>query len=102
VPEEVRFGEMTVGRDQDLAFNLVNMGGAKMSVERLRLAGANRSDFKIKEDGCSGRALLPGAACKIRLGFTPSAPGPRRARLEVQHEASGAMLLVPFSGIGRL
>ncbi len=102
VPARLGFGDTTVGRPQTLDLNLSNTGRAPVRIERLRLAGANRSDLNIQEDGCSRRRLIPGAACKIRLTFNPSAPGPRRAELEISHDASPQLLRVPLSGVGRL
>jgi hypothetical protein len=46
---------------------------------RVALAGEDAAHFTVRADGCTGQA----PPCSVVLGFAPTAPGARRARLEI-------------------
>ncbi len=66
-----------------LPATLLNGGGASASIQQLQIAGANASDFAIDPATTCGSALAAGASCRVTVGFTPSAAGPRSATLNV-------------------
>jgi hypothetical protein len=48
-------------------------------VSAVAILGANRGDFALPRDNCSGRTLAPGASCRFVMEFEPSAAGLRKA-----------------------
>ena len=50
---------------------------------RVALAGEDAAHFSVRADGCTGRT----PPCAVELGFAPTAPGARRARLEIADSA---------------
>ena len=46
---------------------------------RVAVAGQDAAHFGVRGDGCTGKA----PPCSIVVGFAPTAPGARRARLEI-------------------
>lgn len=49
------------------------------------VSGVNAADFAIRQQNCTGS--LTASGCTIWVGFTPSAPGPRHAKLTVPTSA---------------
>jgi hypothetical protein len=73
-----------VGAPQVLATeSLHNTGPAPLSVGAAAVTGADSADFTLAADSCSGRTLLPGQACPVVVGFTPTGPGQRSANLSL-------------------
>jgi RTX calcium-binding nonapeptide repeat (4 copies) len=60
---------------------------------RVALAGADAGHFAVRADACTGQA----APCAVEVGFVPTAPGARRARLEIT-DAAGATHAVTLEG----
>jgi hypothetical protein len=60
------------------------------------------SDFVLVEggDGCSGKTLAAGASCSLLVGFVPTAPGGRTARLTLPVAGSDTVERI-LSGSGR-
>jgi hypothetical protein len=56
---------------------VVYHGGALAS--SVALAGEDARQFTVRADRCTGRP----PPCTVEVGFAPTAPGPRRARLEI-------------------
>ena len=61
-----------------------NRGSRRVSVSGAALTGYAADDFRVRKDGCSGRILAPSSSCSLSVGFTPSAPGPRAAALQIR------------------
>jgi hypothetical protein len=57
------------------------------------LAGEDAGHFTVRADGCTGRRL----PCTVEVGFAPTAPGDRRARLEIV-DTAGARHAVTLEG----
>lgn len=67
-------------------------------VTSVRVVGAHAADFPVRGNGCAGR--VPETGCVVHVGFTPSAPGPRHAALEVSTTAG--VTAVSLDGTGAL
>lgn len=79
---------------------LTNNGTAPLVVSGVSIAGANAADFSKRTDGCSGKTLNPGRSCTVYIKFTPSATGPRSARLSFADNATASPETVALSGTG--
>jgi hypothetical protein len=78
------FGEVVLGSSSsERTFTLTNVGGSTATVSTVDVIGADRGDFPIVRDGCSGRSLATSASCDITVRFTPTALGARAAQLSV-------------------
>lgn len=57
-----------------------NTSGAPLPLGTASVAGAD-ADYRIKDDGCSGRVLPAGGSCAITVAYRPTKGGPRLATL---------------------
>ncbi|HEY2435221.1 MAG TPA: choice-of-anchor D domain-containing protein [Vicinamibacterales bacterium] len=64
------------------------------------LGGDNPGDFAIVADGCLSAVLAPGGLCQIAVAFMPTAPGTRRATLQLNDTASGSPQTIALTGQG--
>lgn len=81
-------------------FTLTNPGASPLVMGTLALSGANASDFAIAGDNCSDATLAAGAACAVKLTFTPSIDGSESANLSVPSASAGLPQLVLLKGTG--
>jgi len=80
----IRWPMSPVGAPKVLATeSLHNTGTAPLRLGAAAVTGADRADFTLAADSCSGRTLLPGQACPVVVGFTPTASGQRSANLNL-------------------
>lgn len=86
--------------DATLEVLLTNSGGRAASLRGVEVSGPAAGEFAIREDGCSGLRLAAGESCRVRLRFSPTEDGPRRATLEVGGEGLASPLSLPLLGIG--
>jgi hypothetical protein len=63
--------------------SLHNTGTVPLNVGSAAVTGVNSADFTLTADSCSGQTLLPGQACQVVVGFTPTGAGQRSARLNL-------------------
>jgi hypothetical protein len=63
--------------------SLHNTGTAPLNVGPVAVTGVNSADFTLTDDSCSGHTLLPGQACPLVIGFTPTGAGQRSATLSL-------------------
>jgi hypothetical protein len=61
--------------------------------------GFHATEYEIRVDTCKGAALFAGDICQVLVRFTPSAPGPRLAELQLA-STGGATRSVPLAGSG--
>ena len=80
-PEQVECPATEVRSTSDCRFGLEPAGTATVKVDVATLDGRDQQDFRITKQ-CKG-TLKPGTACSIRLKFTPSAEGDRKAEVTV-------------------
>lgn len=98
----LRFGEQAVGgRSGIVDLRIGNPGSARLVVSEVTLAGAAAGDYRIVPGSCGVPGFVaPGGDCTLGLRFTPTAPGPRAARLVVRHNAAGGTASVELAGVG--
>lgn len=98
------FGDVETGTSAPLRkVTLTNNGTRPLRIVAIQLRGADRSQFALpaKEDGCSEKRLAPGKACRFRVGFEPSTPGPRKALAVIKTNDPGASeIRVQLRGAG--
>ena len=95
-PETHHFGSIPLGASYATQyFSLFNNGSSPVTLGVARIDGelatcaalgcpvVAPADFQIDTgaDGCSGHTLQPGQGCSTLVGFVPSEPGARMARL---------------------
>ncbi len=56
-------------------------------------------EFPVREDGCAGRTLQPGATCSLTVGFKPYSTGTRTGTLLLKDEAGTTIGTVALSGV---
>ena len=71
-----------------------NTGGANLVITRIYLQG----DFRQSND-CTA-AVVPGATCRIDVGFVPSIPGTRGGKMFVESNATAQPKTVDLAGTG--
>ena len=72
---------------------------APLALASVRVVGADRDDFVLSADDCSGETLQPGAGCLVRVRFAPTASGARAATLQIR-DGAGTDATVALAGIG--
>lgn len=75
----LEFGQIATGTTSAAQrVTLSNGGSAPLTLlgpEAVTLAGAQPGAFKLSEDECSGRTLLPAESCTVAVAFAPSEAG---------------------------
>jgi len=101
-PKALGFSDQGVGRRSGIeTLRLENTGDARLNLRGIRLTGEDAGDFQLVAGTCDGLPFLaPGGDCSVGVRFVPTAPGSRRARLEIRHDAAGGETAVPLSGLG--
>lgn len=100
-PAKIDFGTRAVGIAPATAAGvLVNAGWGPLQVSGSSLAGANPGDYAILDDGCAGKSLYGGDACTVTVGFAPTKPGVRGAKLLVADSFTGSPRTATLSGRG--
>lgn len=99
LPASISFGPRRVGTTSAAreAYVRVENASARLAVT---LAGTNPGQFAIVSDACSGRTVVPGAGCLVRVRFTPSKVGPLSAALRVSGGQGVAPATVGLTGVG--
>ena len=79
------FGDVSVGGSPAAqSLTLSNRGPGSVTLQQLRLAGAQAADFSLGTGTCAvNTALAQGASCSVGLSFQPGAIGARGATLQV-------------------
>ena len=94
-PLEHHFGQIPVGATYAAQyFSVFNQGSTPVTLGQVRVdsdmavcmalgcPSIAPADYAVQgSDGCSGRTLQPGLGCSTLVGFVPTAPGARTARL---------------------
>jgi DNA-binding beta-propeller fold protein YncE len=82
-----------------LKISISQHSGRPLTIKRISIAGANRSDFAIHQIGnCVGATLTTG--CAVTVTFTPTGLGRRTAALTVTDSAGVSAESVALSGRG--
>jgi hypothetical protein len=98
-PSNLSFIAQVVGtKSARKKVTLTNTGAGTLTIKQIYFAGPNPGDFA--ETNTCGSALAAGASCTISISFTPVAPGPRQAALEISDSDLGSPQTVTLSGTG--
>ena len=98
VPSHIDFQSILVGDSgvpQTMTLTLAQ--GFAAHIGSISTTGANAADFQITQNNCA--AFLP-PDCPVRIGFHPTAVGPRQAQLSILDTASGVTTIATLSGTG--
>ena len=98
-PPSLEFGSMDVGAN-GASRTLIVMARGETPVRIVRIALNPDDDFRVDQDGCSGKTLSGGQSCRIQVAFVPSAGGPRSGRLEIAPAAPVEPLRIALAGAG--
>jgi hypothetical protein len=99
----VNFGTQWVGKaTPSQEVDVQNSGSAPLTVSSLAIGGANRSDFAITNQTCTGSSIQPGASCAITLVATPGAVGNRTGTLTITDDAPNSPQSVALSVNGQV
>ena len=82
VPGSSSFPTTSVGGASVQKVALKNLSEAAVNVNEVKIEGANPGDFGIEGGNCTV-FIGPGMSCELNVRFSPTATGPREARLRV-------------------
>jgi hypothetical protein len=77
-----------VGYPQRWRLALTNPFGAKVSIARAVLSGADAPRFRITSDRCARVTLRPHGGCRLTVTFAPTRPGTAHGQLTLQGTGS--------------
>jgi hypothetical protein len=98
-PTSLNFGNQPAGTASlPQTITLSNKGDTGMDIQEIAIGGADPHDF-TEVNTCS-TTLPSGASCFIRVTFTPSVKGQRKASLRVVDDGGGSPQSVSLSGMG--
>jgi hypothetical protein len=100
IPDMLSFGTQdlhTTGAAH--AIHIVNLGPTALNIASVSITGTTPRDFSAS-DGCAGTTMRVYNGCTIRIRFTPSRSGLRRASLVIADNAADTPQIVPLSGNG--
>lgn len=95
-PEEVGFGEVTIGSRVSRSVTVAPTGESRVVIRNL-LIDPPLDDFRIQRTTCGG--VLPDE-CVVEILFRPDAVGPLEAELLVSYNGPDSPKVVPLSGAG--
>src|SRR5213078_4623089 len=65
---------------------------------RAAIAGTGAASFAVTHDECSGRAVAPGASCRVGITFSPGANGRASAQLQLFDDAPPSPQVATLTG----
>lgn len=80
----------------DVPVSVFSTGSTAVNVTSVSVTGPTPSSFPIRNHNCTG--VLSSAGCVVWVGFTPKAPGPQFARLNVTTTAGTTTITLDGSG----
>jgi glucose/arabinose dehydrogenase len=101
-PPAAGFGSVAIGAASAWQpVTVSNTSGARLTLGKVTLGGADPGDFQTGTDGCSKKRLAAGQTCAVHVRFRPAHGGDRRATLGVPTGVPGlALLEVTLDGTG--
>jgi hypothetical protein len=95
------FGTVTIDRKRARRIAIVNRGTASLDVGNIDFSGANKDDFAIDRDTCSGSSVDPGRSCFVVLVFQPASSGAKAANLVIlSNDSDTSESLYSLAAIG--
>jgi len=88
------------GKGKIHAFVITDTSSSVLDVRRVRIVGPNAGDFKKTGDGCTIVNTAAGGGCIVNVRFSPTAPGARRATIQVLSNASNSPTSIALTGSG--
>ncbi len=99
-PSPVPFGSQTVSTTSaPMTVTVTNHGTTAVTVSGVTIAGTNKSDFKVQNNGCTS-ITANGGTCTITVTFTPTATGARTGTLTVTDTDKGSPQTDILEGTG--
>jgi trimeric autotransporter adhesin len=98
----IELGAEPLGEAVGGSVSIANTGSEAVSFAGLSIAGPAAQDFAITGNQCPHppATLAAGTSCQVTVQFTPSALGPRLARLQLSDNAAGSPQSLPMVGFG--
>lgn len=97
-PTALSFGDVEIGASATASLRIDSVGTGSLLVSGLSISGANAIDFGVDVDGCTALPVAPAGSCNVDLSFSPTAPGVRRAVLQIESNSPGGPTLVSLAG----
>jgi Abnormal spindle-like microcephaly-assoc'd, ASPM-SPD-2-Hydin len=88
IVHEPNFSPTHPGDEVKATLVVENPSDEPQTIDGIQIAGADKGDFVITENGYAiGTELQPGAKCTVQVTFSPEAEGERKAALQVTDES---------------
>jgi hypothetical protein len=84
-PATLDFGSVNIGSSSPAkTFTLSNTTTSSQLVHTAALSGTNANQFKLSNDGCSGKLLAANnGSCNVQISFGPTSTGAKTATLSI-------------------
>jgi len=99
-PTSFNFGMVARRSSATTTFTLTNSGTSLLTINSIRIGGANANQFSIPSRSC-GNSLGVGASCTINVSFSPSNRGTFNATLQVADNAPNSPQTAALTGTGQ-
>ena len=98
----LNFDNQNVGTTSSAQTITISNGGTgNLSIGSITLTGANPNNFKIQNDNCSGKTIMPSSSCTVQTAFTPLSKGPKSANMSIpSNDTLKTPLTVGLTGTG--
>jgi len=81
--------------------DIINLGSSNLVLGTATLSGANAGEFLLQNDSCSGKTLVSGDRCSVRVRFSPSSQAAKSAVVNIPSNDPGVpVLTVAAKGTG--
>ncbi|PTU31036.1 FG-GAP-like repeat-containing protein [Stenotrophobium rhamnosiphilum] len=101
-PATQHFVDRFVGTTSSPAsLTIKNSGRIPLRLGSPTFSGSNPGDFMISSNSCTSD-VAPGDSCEISVTFTPSAKGPRTAKLDLPGNVPASPTVITLDGNGTL
>ncbi len=99
-PVQVVFGAVQVGESNTSAVRVRNTGMWPLNLSGIRVTGQDAARFSVAAPACG--SIMENGFCQLTVTFTPVAPGPVSATVEVDSNAVGGPNTAQLLGSGVL
>ena len=101
VPSRLEFGTRAVHKPRELELSVRNTGAGRLRVDGVTIGGPDAARFERVGGDCTGRQVLAGGTCSLRLRYTPGSLGSHEASLKLVSNVPGGGPAVTLAGKGR-
>jgi Bacterial Ig-like domain (group 3)/MBG domain (YGX type)/Abnormal spindle-like microcephaly-assoc'd, ASPM-SPD-2-Hydin/Multicopper oxidase len=99
-PTSFNFGTVARRSSTTTTFTLTNSGTSSLTINSIRIGGANANQFSIPSSTC-GNSLGVGTSCTINVRFSPTSRGTLNATLQVTDNAPNSPQTAALTGTGQ-